>query len=180
MLIAVFSAAASASGFLTLGYDYAFLGKNDLLASGSASVPYFNFDLGHMWEPGISVAFKYDHLNLEDFVVSGQNARVVAVITSISLGYAVKVINENFYWWSSLNAGYAVSARLRLGITDHKAGGFAPSVTTALYYKLIGKFYAGLEAGYRYVKVNYSDIAGSPELDLGGFFLGISLKHIFG
>jgi hypothetical protein len=178
-LMLILAATACAGGFFTLGYDYAMFGKNDLLASESSRTGYFNLDIGHMWDPGISAAFKYDHIGLDDINASGQNARVVAVIPSISAGYAIKVINESFLWWSSINVGYAVSVRYRLGVTDYKAAGFAPSLTTALYYKLTAKFYAGIEAGYRYLKVNYSDISGGPQLDLSGIFAGISLKHIF-
>jgi hypothetical protein len=173
------AAAALAGGFFTIGYDYAMFGKNDMLSSDSSRTGYFNLDAGNLWDSGISLAFKYDHIDLEDINVSGQNAKVVAVAPSISAGYAMKVINENFLWWSSINAGYAVSVRYRLNVTDYRASGFTPSLTTALYYKLTGKSYAGIEAGYRYLKVNYTGIAGNPGLDLSGIFAGISFKHIF-
>lgn len=179
-IVLVFTVCAGAEGFLTLGYDYGFLGKNDLLESAGARVGYFNLDLGHVFDNGIAVSLKYDHINLEDFEYAGSNARVIAVIPSIGAGYVIKFLEGNLQWWNTLNAGYAVSVRYRLGITDHKASGFAPSFTTSVYYRLKGSFFAGVDLGYRYLKVKYADIAGEPEFDLSGPYCGISVKHIFG
>jgi hypothetical protein len=170
---------ARAAGFLTLGYDYAFIGQNNLLSSGSSRVSYFNIEGGYLFDCGISASLKYDHLGMEDFEYAGQNAKAVAVIPSAGTGYALKFMDDNLLWWINVYAGYAASVRYRQGTNDYKTSGFAPSFSTAVYWRVKGQFYAGVEAGYRYLKVNYSGLAGNPALDLSGTICGISLKHIF-
>ena len=181
--VLVFAAYAGANGFLTLGYDYGIFGKNDMLGTASSQTGYFNLDGGYLFDNGLSVSFKYDHIDMEDFSVidaslNSQNVKVVAVVPSLGVGYTVKFMDGNLLWWSTLNAGYAVSVRYRLNVTDYHAMGFAPSVTTALYYKLGKTVYGGVDLGYRYLKVTYDDFPGKT-LDLSGMFCGISIKHIF-
>ena len=179
LVVLVFAACAAANGFLTLGYDYGFFGKNDMLGSKGSRAGYFNLDGGNLFDNGISVALKYDHLDMEDYSCNSENAKVVAVIPSLGVGYAVKFMDDKMLWWTALNAGYAVSVRYRLNVTDYRAMGFAPSVTTSVYYRMGKMFFLGVDLGYRYLKVTYDDIAGKPALDLSGVFCGISIKHIF-
>lgn len=184
ILIAVFFMALAAAGaragsFLTLNYNYTFTGENPLLSSTGARTPYLNGEGGWLFDWNMSASFKYDHITMEDFEYAGNNARVVAVIPALGLGYAAKFWDDRLLLWLNAYAGYAVSVRYRLDAADHKANTFSPSLSAAIYYNVKGQFYAGLETGYRFLKVKYTDLAGEPELDLSGIFCGVSLKHIF-
>jgi hypothetical protein len=177
--VLIFSQALRANAFLTLGYDYSFTGANSLLSVDNARTSYMNGDAGWVFDCGVSASFKYDHISMEDFSYNSENAKAVAVIPAIGLGWETKFWEDRLMFWANAYAGYAVSVRYRLGVTDHKAGGFSPSFSAGLYYNVKGQFFAGVEAGYRMLKVSYGDLAGEPALDLSGPFGGISFKHVF-
>lgn len=170
-----------AGGYLNLGDDYAVLTNNKLFNSGASTVSYFNGSLGVTWDCGLITGFRYDHIGIEDKSYGTENVRLIAAIPALELGYNIKLMDDKLLWWSTARIGYAVSARYRRGLTDYKATAFVPAVSTALYYNFVGKFYAGLEVGYRYFNVKYAGLdSGSNELNLSGLFIGISFLHLMG
>jgi len=177
-LVLAFAASVQAGVFFTLGYDNQMLGKNDLLASGSENAMYFNGDIGYLWDSGINISLKYDHIDMEDFDVSGENARVICPISYLGLGYTLKFMDGKLAWWTTVYAGNAVEARYRINVTNYRTNGNAAAATTGLYYYLWGQYF-GIEAGYRTLTLNYTDIQGSPNLNMSGVYMGIEYKHEF-
>ncbi len=181
MLVMGMGTYAFAGGYLNLGDDYAVLTNNKLFNSGVSTVSYFNGSVGAALDCGLIAGLRYDHLGIEDKSFGTENVRLVAAIPALELGYYSKLMDEKLLWWTTARIGYAVSARYRRGITDYKATAFVPAVSTALYYNFVGKFYAGLEVGYRYFNVKYAGLdSGSNELNLSGIFIGVSFLHFMG
>lgn len=166
-----------AEGFITLGYDSEVLGRNSMLDSSSGSSSYFDGDIGYLWDTGFSLAFKYDHMGMDDYNFGGKNALVVAVISSAGPGYSVKFMDGKLIWQTTALLGYAVEVRYRLNVTDYRTDGIAPSLTTALYYQFDDRFGAGIDAGYRYLIAKYGDPINAS-LDLRGIFMGLELKYM--
>jgi hypothetical protein len=167
---------AGAALFVSAGGDDMMLGKNDLLGKDGANATVYTGSIGWAFDSGFTAAMLYDHLDMEDYIVNVQNARVIAPIPSLGLGYRAGFENNKYLWWTTAGAGFA-PVRYRLNVTDYRSSAFAPSIRTAGYYRIDGQFYAGIEAGYRYLKTNFSDIPGK-ELDLSGLFAGISLMFV--
>ncbi len=171
------SASAWASISLNLNFDDEILRQNALLSG--TQLGYFNGSVGYIWDSGIMLSFKYDHMETGNMTVSATPAKLVAVIPSLGIGYKMNLF-EKFVWVTNVNAGYCMSARYELNnTTNYHATGFAPSATTALYYDVINPFYVGVEAGYRYLDVSYKDLSNA-DLNLSGPFFGVSLLYIFG
>ncbi len=172
-----------AGGYFTLGYASLAVPANSDLGLSAGNQPEFNIDGGYLLDNGLNFSFRYDHLDLEDYIKDGKNVRVVSVVPALGVGYAFRW-NSRFQWWVNVFPGYAVSTRYRLGTDNYKGQGFALTLSTSGYYHLKGKAYLGVELGWRSLvsglKIPVSSgLPENPNLDLGGFFAGISIRHIF-
>jgi hypothetical protein len=177
--IFILYASSFAGPFLTLGYDWEFYNPNANYNPQTDYVSYINADAGYLFDFGLQLGFRYDHMQFKDYAVNDQNASVLAVVPSIIIGYAHKFLDNRLLLSVNAIPGYAVSIRYRYNTTDYRTGSFVIAGSAALYYQVFGKFYAGIDAGYRYIlPANYVQ-PFNFSLNLGGPFVGITLKHLF-
>ncbi len=178
-IIFLFSTSSFAGVFFTLGYEWQFIDPNTGYNPKIDYISYINGDAGYLFDFGLQIGFRYDHMQFRDYAVNDQNASVLAVIPSILIGYAVKFLDDKLLLSINAIPGYAVSIRYRYNITDYRSSAFVIAGNAALYYRVFGKFYAGIDVGYRYIfPANYSSPAAFS-LALGGPYVGLSLKHLF-
>jgi len=176
-VMCLFSSLAAAAPFLTLGGDCEMFGKNTMLDVTSGCAPVYSVSAGWLWDSGFNLSLQYDRIDSEDYIVDMKNARITASVPGAGAGYAVKFDGSKWIWWTTGGLGCA-QVRYRYNITDYMADVFVPSISTALYYQVKGRFYAGFELGYRYLNAKYDDLAGS-KLDLSGMSAGLTIAHIF-
>lgn len=164
--------------FWSLGYGYQNINAGSLLGEAHGNVPFFSVDAGYRFDSGLITEFRYDHIAMEDYQYAGENAKAVAVITSITAGWTWFVLDDRLLISAAFSPGYAVSVRYRRGITDFKTSAPVFTAAAGVYYnnRSGGAFYYGLEAGYRYLTAEY-DALGGQGLNLSGLFLTVTLKH---
>jgi hypothetical protein len=179
IFIFLLTVSSYAGAFFTLGYEWQFYEPNTNYNPQVDYVSYINADTGYLFDFGLQIGFRYDHMQFKDYAVNDQNAVVLAIVPSLFIGYAWKFLDERLLLTINAIPGYAVSIRYRYNIADYRSSAFVIAGNAGLYYKVYRKFYAGIDAGYRYIlPANY--IAPSTfSLTLGGPYVGISLKHLF-
>jgi hypothetical protein len=168
-----------AGAFLTLGYEWQFYDPNENYNPKTDYVSYINADAGYLFDFGLQIGLRYDHMQFKDYAVNNQNAVVLAVVPSIIIGYTHKFLDNKILLNINAIPGYAVSIRYRYGITDCRSSAFVMAGSAALYFQIYKKFYAGIDAGYRYILPANYIVPYTFSLTLGGPFVGISLKHLF-
>lgn len=162
--------------FWTIGYNIGLISPNTNLSQTTSTIRYLNGKLGYHFDFGLSIFGRYDHLDATDYIVNGNNVHLVAVLPAIGVGYSLAFFEEKLLLSGNVIIAYSPSVRYRLNITDYKISGFAYAASLELFYKIVGRFYIGLEAGYRYFIVTIPT-APSFLLDLGGFIGGIGIRH---
>jgi|GEM_PF-3756878 len=161
----------------TVGYDYASINKNDAFNSSSMKGPDLYFDISWVLDNGLFAGLRYDHIGFDDVDVGGLNAKVVAPVPSVNLGWGTKLLEDKLAVSAALGCGYAF-VRYRLNVTDFKARAVSPYGLASVYYQVYGHFYAGLDIGYRVINAEFTDET-KTKLNLSGIFYGMGLKHIY-
>lgn len=162
--------------YWSLGYNLGVIAPNTNLNANVDTIRYFNGEIGYQFDFGLSIFGRYDHIDASDYIVNSNNVHVVAVLPSLGVGYSLDFFEKKLELSFNALLSYSPSVRYRLNISDYKTSGFAYAVSASFFYQIIGRFYIGLEAGYRYFTVNFA--TPSPfTLDLSGFFCGIGLRH---
>lgn len=166
----------SAGIYWSLGYNLGIIAPNTNLSVNPDTIRYFNGELGLRFDSGLSLFARYDHIDIEDHIVNSNNVRVVAVLPSLGAGYSLDLFEKKMGLSFNVLASYSPSVRYRLDIVDYKTSGFAFAASSSLFIQIVGHFYIGVEAGYRYFTVDFA-VPSQFQLDLGGFFCGVTLRH---
>jgi hypothetical protein len=178
LFLIMLATSAHAGVTLKLGYDVNFIFPNERLNGELAHPGVVNGHIGYEFPFNLEVALRYDHMVMDDYIYSGENARVVAILLTLPVGYTFKLFHERFHIGLYIAPGYAISVRYRLGVTDYKSHAFALAGGVNLHYRLIGRFLIGIDTGYRYLEVPFTSPA-QFSLNLSGPYVGLSMKHLF-
>lgn len=170
----------SAGVFWTLGENFTLIAPNDTHLNENLKFKmFFAGNVGFSFKPGIEILVHYENINVEDVSYLGENARAVANMVYLGVGYSIK-INDGFMRIGFYALpGIAPAFKYRLDTTSYYDTTFVFEGYMNMLFNIFGRIHLGFRIGGRYLKAKFDDTVVGRNVNFSGPFVGLELRHQF-